>query len=223
MARTIVRRQIVESRRIAWRVQRHGGAVARAALVTGVVLGTVLGGGCATSRQPSEHLLAKEDEALDFYPLLLGWGWAYEIERDGNTVLAPYSVVERTGDRAVVRNGDQSIVYAILPDGIARWESGLVGDHILRNPVRKGTAWPVQNGNARIVEAAVTIALASGVYHDCALVEEVRREPDRVTRTTYCRGVGPTDIEVRLFDPLTKSFATVAHARLLALTRPGSE
>lgn len=179
--------------------------------------------GCATSSSSARRGGGTGNEALDFYPLLPGWGWAYEIERDGSRVLAPYAVIERSNDTAVVKNGDQRIAYAVLPDGIARREGSAVGDYVLRPPVRKGTTWPVSAGEATIVDGPKTVTVASGSYSDCFTVEEVRREPDRVTRTTYCRGTGPIDIEVRVFDPFKKSFETMAHAKLLAVTRPDDE
>jgi hypothetical protein len=189
----------------------------------GAVLAAFLLVGCATTSKSSVGFPSTGNEALDYYPLLAGWGWAFEIERDGNKVLAPYAVAERTGDLAVVKNGDERITYLVRPEGIARREGEAVGDFLLRTPVRKGTAWPVQGGEATIVAVGTQVALPSGPTGDCAVVEEVRRDPSRVTRTTYCRGVGPVDIEMRVFDPFKKSFETMAHAKLLSLTRPDLE
>ena len=177
---------------------------------------------CATAGRASEGFSTGID-VLDYYPLLSGWGWAFEVERDGNKVLAPYAVDQRTSDGAIVKNGDERIAYVIVTDGIARRETGGLGDFVLRAPVRKGTTWPVQGGEATIVESGASLSLPSGSYRDCAIVEEARRDPSRVTRTTYCRGVGPVDIEMRVFDPFKKSFETMAHARLLAVTRPEAE
>jgi hypothetical protein len=176
--------------------------------------------GCATGARPSASFPSTGNQALDYYPLLSGWGWAMEIERDGDKVLAPYAVVEHTADSAVVKNGDERIVYAVSPEGLARRDGTVVGDFVLRTPVRKGTSWSVQGGEATIVDVGVQVTLPSDSYRDCAVVEEVRRDPSRVTRTTYCRGTGPVDIEVRVFDPWKKSFETMAHARLLSVTRP---
>jgi hypothetical protein len=178
---------------------------------------------CATGKTPAGGALVTGNEALDFYPLLSGWGWAFEVERDGARVLAPYAVVERSTDLAIVKNGDERIAYAILADGIARREGGLLGDFLVRSPVHKGTTWPVANGEATIVASGLSVTLPSGAYRDCAIVEELRRAPERVTRTTYCRGTGPVEIEVRVFDPFQKSFVPMAHARLLAVTRPDAE
>lgn len=179
--------------------------------------------GCGTTSRSSAASASSGNQALDYYPLLSGWGWAFEIERDGNKVLAPYAVVERTPDSAVVKNGDERITYLVRPDGIARRDGDKVGDFVLRAPVRKGTTWQVQGGDATIVDAGARVTLPSATYDDCAIVEEVRRDPSRVTRTTYCRGVGPVAIEMRVFDPFKKSFETMAHASLLSVTRPETE
>ncbi len=176
--------------------------------------------GCATGARTSGAFPSTGNEALDYYPLLPGWGWAMEIERDGDKVLAPYAVVERSAASAVVRNGDERITYGVSPEGIARREGATLGDFVLRTPVRKGTTWPVQGGEATIVAEGTQVTSASETYRDCSVVEEVRRDPSRVTRTTYCRGIGPVDIEVRVFDPWKKSFETMVHARLLSVTRP---
>jgi hypothetical protein len=184
---------------------------------------TSLLGGCATAAAPSATSVGGGNEAVDYYPLLANWGWAFEIERGGERVLALYSVVERSVDRAVVKNGDDRIVYAVLPDGIARREGGLIGDFLIRTPVRKGTSWAVASGEAEVVDTGLTITLPSGTYPDCALVEEVRRDPERVTRTSYCRGIGPVEIEMRVLDSLKKTYETVAHARLLGVTRPEAD
>ena len=199
--------------------------MARRRLAT-VLLASLAGvlAGCATAAAPSSAVsVGGGNESLDYYPLLANWGWAFEVERDGNKVLAPYAVVERTAEVAVVKNGDARITYAILPNGIARREGSLTGDFLVRAPVRKGASWPVESGEAKVVDTGLDITLPSGTYRDCAVVEEVRRDPARVTRTSYCRGTGPVEIEMRVFDPLRKTFETVAHARLLGVTRPDAE
>jgi hypothetical protein len=158
--------------------------------------------------------------ALDYYPLLPRWGWAYQVERDGVEVLALYSVLENRDGVAVVKNGDEQIRYAILPDGIARREGSAVGDYLVKSPVAAGAEWPVTDGTAKVVEVGKTITLPSGSYSDCMLVEEVRREPNRLTRTTYCRDVGPVEIEMRVWNLQKQSYDTVVRARLMSLSRP---
>src|SRR5664279_140946 len=158
---------------------------------------------------------------LDYYPLLPGWGWAYDVESGGGgKVLALYSVAERRGDVAVVKNGESRIEYAILPEGIARREGNVAADFLLKLPIRKGASWVVTGGQATIVEAGVQVALPSGTYRDCIVVEEVRGQPSRVTRTTYCKGEGPVAIEMRVQSPMKMEFETMVRANLRSVTRP---
>lgn len=176
--------------------------------------------GCAATRSAGVAGRTSGDSALDFYPLYPGWGWAYDLERDGVEVLALYSVAERVHPVVVVRNGDERIEYLLLPDGIARGAGRVPGDYLLKNPVRAGTAWSLGAGEAKVVAAGQDVTLVSGTHRDCATVEEVRRDPERVTRTTYCRDTGPVAIEVLVYDPTKKSYETMARARLRSVTRP---
>ena len=167
--------------------------------------------GCATSHTASSASLTG-NPALDYYPLLPNWGWAYDVESDGRKVLALYSVVERRENVAVVKNGDTRIEYLIQPDGIARCEGSLPGDYLVKLPVFVGATWPVSSGQATIVEAGRDVTLPSGSYRDCAVIEEVRSQPDRVTRTTYCKGSGPVQIDMRVYSPMKLGFETVVRA-----------
>ncbi len=175
--------------------------------------------GCATSHTASSASLTG-NPALDYYPLLPNWGWAYDVESDGGKVLALYSVSERRGNVAVVKNGDATIEYLIQPDGIARDQGGQPGDYLVKLPVLVGATWPVSSGHATVVEAGRDVTLPSGSYHDCAVVEEVRSQPDRVTRTTYCKGSGPVQIEMRVYNPMKLGFETVVRATIRSVTRP---
>lgn len=171
---------------------------------------------CATrAGRPTE--LAVADDALAYYPLLPGWGWAYDLERDGTSVLALYAVVERRADFAVVEHAGERIAYDLTPDGIARRDGG---DYILKTPVRGAASWPIAAGTASIVEVAKNVTVPAGSYRDCAVVEEARHAPERVARTTYCPGIGPVEIEVRLLNPATAVFDVAARARLRTVSRP---
>jgi hypothetical protein len=176
--------------------------------------------GCATSKNSAGAATSTGNAALDYYPLLPGWGWAYDVERDGQKVLALYAVAECRGNVAVIKNGDARIEYLVQPDGIARREGSLPGDYLVRLPMVVGATWPVSGGHATVAEAGRAVSLPSGTYRDCAVVEETREQPNRVTRTTYCKGVGPVAIEMRVFNPMKLDFETMVRATLLSVTRP---
>jgi hypothetical protein len=202
-------------------IRRESKALVR--LLAGLLLAGLLTlAGCATGKPSPDRAQAPSTAAIDYYPLLPSWGWAYQVERDGVEVLAVYSVVEAQKDLAVVKNGDDRISYALMPDGIARREGPVTGDYLLRTPVVAGKEWPVTDGTAKVVEVEKSVALPSGSYAHCLVVEEVRQSPSRITRTTYCQGVGPVEIEVSVFDPMKQSFGVVAHARLMSFSHPDS-
>jgi hypothetical protein len=185
-----------------------------------VVLFAMACAGCATSKNSAGAATSTGNDALDYYPLLPGWGWAYDVERDGQKVLALYAVAECRGNVAVIKNGDARIEYLVQPDGIARREGSLPGDYLVRLPMVVGATWPVSGGHAAVAEVGRAVSLPSGTYRDCAVVEETREQPSRVTRTTYCKGVGPVAIEMRVYNPMKLDFETMVRATLLSVTRP---
>jgi hypothetical protein len=188
--------------------------------LTLLLLGSLALPCCATSTSSTGASSSPSEVALDYYPLLAGWGWAYEIEREGTKVLALYSVIERSADLAIVKNVDDRIEYALRPDGIVRRDGMLSENYVLKNPVRVGTTWSVAGGDAKVVAVGQTVTLPSGTYRDCVVVEETRHDPDRVTRTTYSRGAGPIEIEMRVFNATKMAFEVTAQARILSVTRP---
>jgi len=175
---------------------------------------------CATTQAADKHLAPPSQAATDYYPLASGWGWAYDLERDGQTVLAVFSVTGNNGQTATLLNAGESIIYEVLPEGIARRDGGLMGDFLLKNPVVLGTRWTVFSGEAQITMVGKSVTLGTEVYTNCLVVEETRKDPTRITRTTYAQGVGPIEIEMQVQDPATKAFATTAHARLRGVTKP---
>jgi hypothetical protein len=185
-----------------------------------LVLGSLMLPACATTNPLSNLATMPSQGALDYYPLRLGWGWAYEIERDDMKVLALYSVSERTQELAIVRNVDERIEYQVSPDGISRRSGGFSGDYLMKLPLVTGAEWLVADGTAKVVDSGRSITLPSGTYRDCVTIEEVRRDPNRVTRTTYCKNVGPVEIEMQVFNPMKKTYETNVRARLLSVTRP---
>src|ERR1700744_800197 len=101
----------------------------------GVVLGLI---GCATGGGGSGNDIKQRANLApaDFCPLGPGWKWAYDVEKDGMTILAAYSVIERVGDTAVIQAGDERLTYAVTPEGIAQKEAGTLGDYIIKGPLR---------------------------------------------------------------------------------------
>lgn len=180
------------------------------------VMVAILISSCATAARRAPQV-GDANDALAYYPLLPGWGWAYDLERDGTTVLALYAVVERSREVAVVEHAGERLEYDLTSDGIARHDGG---DYILKSPVRGGASWPIAAGTASIVEVAKKVTVPAGSFRDCVVVEEARHAPERVARTTYCRGVGPVVIEVRVLNPATGVFDVAARARLRVLSRP---
>jgi hypothetical protein len=159
--------------------------------------------------------------AGDYYPLNVGWKWSYEVERDGQKILAFYSVLERTPQGAVVQAGEERLFYLITPDGIARKEGAVVTDFLIKSPVAVGTTWPVAGGTAAVRSVGQEITLESGKYANCAMVEEARTDPTRLIRTTFAPGVGPVLVEVQVQDGA--KFVTATRATLRGVTRPGQD
>jgi len=198
------------------------GARALAATVGAAALALVsLFAGCASAPPAPAASAARSTSATDYFPLDAGWKWAYELERDGQHLLAVYSVLERMPDGAIVQAGDQRINYAVTPRGIAMKEAGAVGDFVLQNPVALGTSWNVTAGTARIVSVDKTVSGPGGDYKNCVVVEVLRHEPNRMSRTTFAPGVGPVEIEVQVESQ--GKFVTTTHATLRGATRPGQD
>lgn len=159
--------------------------------------------------------------ATDLYPLEAGWKWAYDLVKDGQTMLALYAVLERTADTATVRAGDDQLSYAVNAEGIAQKDGPVVGDFIVKNPVAVGTEWVVAGGRARIAAVGQSVTVTAGRFDDCVVVEATRNAPARVVRTTFAPHVGPViiDFQIRVGGEMT----TVTHATLRAVTRPGQD
>jgi hypothetical protein len=180
-------------------------------------------GGCATGGgAPAGSGPHGELTAADYYPLVTGWKWAYDVEKDGLNILATYAVLERSGDVAVVQAGDERLTYAITPEGIAQKELDAVGDFIIKNPVRPGSEWSVAGGRAKIVSVDERLALEpAGQFANCLVVEVTRSDPMRVARTTYAPGVGWVALELQVQEG--QRFVTTTRAHLRAVTKPGED
>jgi len=194
--------------------------LAQAAVAGSLSLLTLLSA-CASAPTAPVASASRSTAATDYFPLDAGWKWAYELERDGQHLLAVYSVLERMPDGAIVQAGDQRISYAVTPRGIAMKEAGSVGDFVLQNPVALGTTWNVMAGTAKIVSVDKTVSGPAGEYKNCVVVEMLRHEPNRMSRTTFAPGVGPVEIEVQVESQ--GRFVTTTHATLRGTTRPGQD
>jgi hypothetical protein len=179
--------------------------------------------GCATAPgAPASDVPPPEDPAA-YYPFTTGWKWAYDVEREGQRMLATTAVMEKTSDTAIVQAGDQRISYALSPEGIARRDGLRVGDFLLRGPIRQGSSWPIEGGQAKVAAVGKTLTVPGGTFSSCATIEESRTNPQRITRTIYCAGVGPVSIEVQVHDTLRGVFTTEMRATLLGVSRPGED
>jgi hypothetical protein len=177
---------------------------------------------CASAPSGAPALAAsKAATASDYFPLEVGWKWAYELERDGQHLLAVYAVSDRVPDAAIVQAGDERIAYAVTPLGIAQKDGPVVGDFILKNPVARDTTWNVAAGTAKITAVDKIVTGPSGDYRNCVVVEILRRDPTRLTRTTFAPGVGPVEIEVEVESQ--GRFVTTTHAILRGTTKPGQD
>jgi hypothetical protein len=186
--------------------------------------------GCAATAPPvNPPAPPAPEDAAAYYPLVPGWKWAYQVENEkekakvSGSVLAVYAVLERLGDTAIVQAGEDRLIYAVLPTGIARRDGMNVGDFLLKTPVRLGTTWPLASGEAKVVAVGRTETVPGGTFPACATVEESRTDPQRVVRTVYAAGVGPIVVEMQVYDPATGQFRTGMRAALLGVTRPGED
>jgi len=163
------------------------------------------------------------ENAEAYFPLEPGWKWAYEVERDGKSVLATYAVVDKLVDSAIVQAGEERLVYAVLPEGIVRRSGMKLGPYVVKTPVRTGASWPVDGGEAKVVEVGKTVDGPAGTFVNCAVIEETRQAPARVLRTVYAAGVGPISIEYQVHDEPAGRFKLELRATLRGFTRPGED
>jgi hypothetical protein len=185
-----------------------------------MVVGVLVVGCATTAGAPNDVKPRPNLTAADYYPLAPGWKWAYDVEKDGIDILATYAVLERTGDTAVVQAGDGRLTYAVTPDGVAQKDGGMLGDYVIKNPVRAGAEWAVEGGRAHVVSVTADFKLDSGAHYlGCLVVEVTRTDPVRVTRTTFAPDLGPVLLEIQVQDG--SKFTTITRARLRAVTRPG--
>jgi hypothetical protein len=194
------------------------------ARATVVLLGLCLiGAGCASAPASSGAVAPqrKPASASDYFPLDAGWKWAYDLDRSGQHMLAVYQVMERAADGAVVQAGDERISYAVTPEGVAQKDGLVVGDFVLKNPIAPGAEWTVFAGSAKVIAVDQKVSVPSGEYVGCVVVETLRRDPNRLSRTTFAPGVGPIVIEVQVESQ--GRFVTTMRASLRGATKPGED
>lgn len=177
--------------------------------------------GCASAPSAPSAPAIRARLASDFYPLDAGWKWAYDLERQGEHMLAVYAVLERTPEAAIVQAGDERIEYAVTAQGVAQKEGVIVGDFVLKNPIVLGAEWNVFAGKARITSVTERVSGPSGEYQACVVVETLRSDPVRLSRTTYAPGIGPVAIEVQV--QAQGRFVTTLRASLRGTTKPGQD
>ena len=182
----------------------------------------VAGAGCATTAPgQAKHIPRVGLTAADYYPLGEGWKWAYDLEKDGQKILATYAVIERTPTGATVLAGMERLSYVLTPDGIAQSDDSTVGDFVLKNPIAKGATWPVADGMAQVVSTTEEVTVDAGHFYDCAIVEVTRSDPARIARTTFAPDVGPVAIEYQVQDG--GKYVVTTRARLRSVTKPGDD
>lgn len=188
-----------------------------------LLLAGTIAAGCASGKGAGPRAAGPPPEAAaDYFPLAQGWKWAYEVDKSGERILATYAVLETLLDTVIVQAGEERIVYATLPEGVARRQGATIGDFLIKTPVRKGAEWPIEGGSARIEEVGKTITVPAGTFVNCAVVVETRANPSRVVRTSYAPGVGAVSIEMQVSEPGARP-ETALRAVLLGVTRPGED
>lgn len=181
--------------------------------------------GCAGAPGAQKSQEPPPVEASAYYPLAPGWKWAYAVERGGDMVLATYTVVDRAGTTVAVQAGEDRLHYNLQADGIVRMDTFGAGggDYLLKTPIRAGATWPVASGTARVVAVGETVEVDAGRFTNCATIEERRRNPDRMSRTTYAPGVGPIKIELQAAGGVVPDGVESVRATLRGFTRPGQD
>jgi hypothetical protein len=183
----------------------------------------VWGAACATTGPGGGPAAAapRTFVAADLYPLDVGWKWAYDLEKDGQKILATYAVLERSADTAMVQGGEDNMMYAISAEGVAQKDGPVVGDFIIKNPIQAGAEWAVAGGRARIAAVGQAVTVTAGTFANCVVVEVRRTDPVRAVRTTFAPGVGPVIIELQI--QVGGDLTTVTRATLRAITKPGQD
>lgn len=196
----------------------------------GALVAAILGTGLACAGKPpaAPPQPPAPVDAREYYPLDVGWRWAYDVQRGRENILAIYAVRKREAGEAVLEAGNETIVYEVTPAGIARATPSSeaqkregAADFLLRSPVAPGARWPITEGWAAVVAVGQTVDVPAGKFANCITIEETRAGPRRLVRTTYAPGVGPVTIESQVESPEQGRYETTLRAALRGFTRPG--
>lgn len=149
---------------------------------------------------------------LDYYPLLAGNAWSYDVDTgEPSTTLAITRVEGVDGGVAQVRTAKAIVHYEVLPDGIRvppadAW--------LIRTPLRPGATWPAPGGRtAELVAVDAVAETPAGSFEGCAEVREVGGKLELEVRTVYCPGVGPVSVTSTMRSSVSERTLTVS-ARL---------
>jgi hypothetical protein len=196
------------------------------------LVGWLMMASCATAPPATPTAEAPPpDDARQYYPLELGWKWAYDVQRGNEPILAVYSVRARQDSRVELQAGEETIRYEVTADGIARSQSSgeeadkraPSTDYILRSPIRVGNRWPITDGLATITAVGQTVTVPAGTFTNCVTVEEAREGPSRLVRTTYAPGVGPVSLDSLVQIPGRSTYESTLRASLRGVNRPGED
>ncbi|MDQ3032670.1 MAG: hypothetical protein M3Y87_09655 [Myxococcota bacterium] len=130
------------------------------------------------------------------YPMREDYVWSYNVDTGtGMNTFAVSRVVSVEGDRYVITNGGEEIIYELREGGIFRPPTGT---WLLRAPIEVGASWETTGGlTARVVSVTESVDVPAGHFDGCVDVVEEGGDSGRRIRTVYCAGVGPTVVESR--------------------------
>jgi len=79
------------------------------------------------------------------------------------------------------------------------WDSvqRLTGGLWLRTPLEEGATFPGSFGTVKILATEETVTVPAGTFTDCLLTEEKSPSEDKVALTTFCPGVGLTELLIQ--------------------------
>jgi hypothetical protein len=73
-----------------------------------------------------------------------------------------------------------------------------------------------------VISTDEEITVDAGHFYDCALIEVVKADPPRITRTTFAPDIGPVTLEQQVQQEGGK-YGVTTRARLRSITKPGED